>query len=86
MNIYKLIFTDQAEAELTLMSKSVIDTDSNYINGTQAVVYLGVIDELNPQYCVDVMSTDIIDFGTNEIHPVNCLHAFAGYESINTVL
>lgn len=81
MNIYKLIFKDQTEAELILMSKAVIDTDSNYINGTQAVVYLGVIDELNPQYCVDVMSSDIIDFGTNEIHPVNCLHAFAGYDT-----
>lgn len=81
MNIYKLIFTDQAEAELTLMSKGVIDSGSNYINGTQAVVYLGVLDELNPQYCADVMSSDIIDFGSNEIFPVDCLHAFAGYDT-----
>lgn len=80
MNIYKLTFKDYDEAELILISKSVIDTDSNYINGTQAVAYLGVIDELNPKYCVDVMSSDIIDFGANEIHPVNCLHAFAGYD------
>lgn len=79
MNIYKLIFKDQVEAELTLMSKDVIDTDSNYIKGTQAVVYLGVIDELNPDYCVDVMSLDKIDFGTNAIYPISSLHAFEGY-------
>ena len=80
MNIQRLIFKDQQEAELTLMAKNVIDVELNYINGTQAVVYLGVIDELNPKYCVDVMSLDIITFGANEIYPVNCLHAFAGYD------
>jgi hypothetical protein len=79
MNIYKLIFKDQAEAELTLMAKSVIDTDLSYINGTQAVVYIGVLDEVTQDYCVDVMTADDIDFGSNEIFPVNCLHAFSGY-------
>lgn len=83
MNIYKLIFTDQAEAELTLMSKDVIDTDSNYINGTQAVAYLGIMDELNPKYCVDVMSLDIINFGVNEVNPRETKHTFAGQTSQN---
>jgi hypothetical protein len=80
MNIYKLIFKDQAEAELTLMAKSVIDTELNYINGTQAVVYIGVIDEQTQDYCVDAMTTDDIDFGDNEIKPLDPKHAFAGYE------
>lgn len=81
MIIYKLIFKDEKEAESILISNDVIDTDSNYINGTQAVVYLGILDELNPQYCVDVMTLDKIDFGSNEIFPLNSLHAFAGYDT-----
>jgi hypothetical protein len=82
MNIYKLIFKDKEEAELILLTKNVIDVELNYINGTQAVVYLGVIDELNPKYCVDVMTADNIDFGSNEIKPIEPKHAFAGYENI----
>jgi hypothetical protein len=79
MNIYKLTFKDHDEAELTLMAKYVIDIDSNYINGTQSVVYLGVIDELNPKYCVDIMITEDVDFGDNEIKPLNPKHNFAGH-------
>ena len=82
MNIYKLIFKDQEEAELTLMAKNVIDTDLSYINGTQAVVYIGVLDEVTQDYCVDIMTNDDIDFGANEIKPIEPKHAFAGY-SIN---
>jgi hypothetical protein len=82
MKIYKLIFKDLNEAELILLTKNVIDVELNYINGTQAVVYLGVIDELNPKYCVDVMTYDNIDFGVYEIKPLEPKHAFAGYENI----
>jgi hypothetical protein len=80
MNIYKLIFKDKEEAELILLSKNVINFKLNYINGTQAVVYLGVIDELNPKYCVDVMTANNIDFGVYEIKPLEPKHAFAGYD------
>jgi hypothetical protein len=80
MKIYKLIFKDLNEAELILKAKNVIDIDSNYINGTQALVYLGVIGELNPKYCVDVMTSDNIDFGVYEIKPTESKHNFAGYE------
>jgi hypothetical protein len=76
MNIYKLTFTDSAEADTILIAKNVMDPESNYINGTHAIVYLGIINE---QYCVDVMTTDEIDFGTNVIEPNNPMHQFAGY-------
>jgi len=83
MNIYKLTFQDKEEAELTLMALNVIDSNFNYINGTQAVVYLGILDELNAQYCVDLMTSETINFGSNEIVPLNPMHIFAGHENNN---
>lgn len=66
-----------------------------YANGTQAVVDIGKIvktegtyDEqgnviVEPIYFdgvfYDVMSTEVIAFGVNEIFPVDCKHSFAGY-------
>jgi hypothetical protein len=69
----------------------------SYGQGIQAVVEIGTIiltdgtydDEGNiitepiyyDGYFYDVMSEQKIDFGTNEIFPVNCIHAFAGYNT-----
>jgi hypothetical protein len=68
-----------------------------YANGTQAVVSIGQIVKVPGTYdedgnvitepiyydgyFYDVMSEQKIDFGANEIFPVNCIHAFAGYNT-----
>lgn len=69
----------------------------SYGQGIQAVVEIGKIVEVEGTYdedfnvitepiyydgyFYDVMSEQKIDFGTNEIFPVNCIHAFAGYNT-----
>ena len=66
-----------------------------YGKGIQAIVEIGKIVEVPGTYdeqgnvivepiyydgvFYDVMTTTIIDFGTNEIFPVECVHSFAGY-------
>jgi hypothetical protein len=68
-----------------------------YGDGIQAVVEIGLIVEVEGTYdsdfnvitepiyydgyFYDVMSEQKIEFGTNEIFPVNCIHAFAGYNT-----
>jgi hypothetical protein len=68
-----------------------------YGQGIQAVVEIGLIVEVEGTYdedgnvitepiyydgyFYDVMSEQKIDFGANEIFPVNCVHAFAGYNT-----
>jgi hypothetical protein len=72
-----------------------IEGELSYINGTQAVVDVGKIVKVEGTYdeqgnvivepiyydgvFYDVMTTNIIDFGINEIFPVDCVHSFAGY-------
>ena len=98
MNIYKLVFKNKKEAELALISKEVIDENFNYINGTQAVVEVGLIVLTNGTYDdngdvitepiyadgyhFDIMSLDEVDFGINQITPNNPKHSFAGFETI----
>ena len=66
-----------------------------YANGTQAVVDIGQIVKVPGEYdeqgnviiepiyfdgvFYDVMTTEVIDFGTNEVFPIDCVHSFAGY-------
>jgi hypothetical protein len=73
------------------------EEDLSYGQGIQAVVEIGLIVEFEGTYdeegnvitepiyydgyFYDVMSEQKIDFGTNEIFPVNCIHAFAGYNT-----
>jgi hypothetical protein len=99
MNIYKLQYTDKATGDADLLSKGtyeVIEGKQFYINGTQAIVYIGKIVEIPGTYDTDgkeitppvyytgvfydLMTTEEFDFGTNEIFPVDCVHSFAGYE------
>ena len=85
--IYKLIYANRKEAITDLIAKNVIDKEENYINGTQAVVYLGYLTlqqetETTPaiidtNYSIDLMSTNEIEF-TNLIIPNNPRHGFAG--------
>ena len=93
MNIYKLQYTDKAEGDADLLSKGtyeVVEGEQVYRNGTQAIVYIGKIVEIPetpttpPVYYTgvyyDLMTTEEIDFGTNEIFPTDCVHSFLGYE------
>ena len=66
-------------------------TTMQYINGTKAVVYIGKVidpakttDPENPVYypgwAYDVMSTDDLDFGSNEVYPKGeAAHQFYGF-------
>jgi hypothetical protein len=72
------------------------DGEQWYIGGTQAVVNIGKIIEFPATYdnegniitepiyysgiFYDIMSTSIIDFGTNRIFPVESVHGFLGYD------
>jgi len=72
-----------------VVDEGVVSTQ--YINGTQAVVNIGkVIDQSkttdpeNPIFydgwAYDIMSTDTLDFGSNEVYPGDeSVHSFAGY-------
>ena len=67
-----------------------------YANGTQAVVDIGQIVKVPGEYdeqgnviiepiyfdgvFYDVMTTEVIDFGTNEVFPIDCVHSFLGYD------
>ena len=99
MNIYKLHYDTKAEGDADLLSKGtyeVLEGEQVYINGTQAIVYIGKIVEIPATYddegheitppvyydgvFYDLMTTEEFDFGTNEIFPTDCVHSFAGYE------
>ena len=96
MNIYKLHYTDKAAGDADLLAKGVYEVVENegvsqnrYINGTQAVCFIGKIVEvpgtetIPPVYYdgvfYDVMTTEEIDFSANEVYPDHYVHTFAGY-------
>ena len=95
MNIYKLRYTDKEAAIADLITKGVINENGEYINGTHAVVEIGLIidqeatfDEqgnllteptYREGYHFDIMAEKEIDFGANEITPKHPRHTFAGY-------
>jgi len=71
-------------------------TSMQYINGTRAVVYIGKVVKTQGTYgpdgheitppiyydgvAYDVMSLDLIDFGSNEVYPADkAAHQFYGY-------
>lgn len=92
--IYKLHYTDNEAAHNDLLAKGIYEVTEDgtrYINGTQAVVYLGKIVEVPatetepPIYYdgvfYDVMTTEEVDFRGNEIFPKEYVHTFLGYPS-----
>ena len=91
--IYKLKYTDKAEAVTHLQELGLIDEDEKYTAITEAVVYIGLIvdepaqfdedwNELTPPtfldgYHIDVMTNKIVNFGSKEIFPTNERHKFS---------
>jgi hypothetical protein len=91
--IYKLKYTDKAEAISHLQELGLIDDEEQYTAITEAVVYIGLIvdqqgtydvdgNELTPPtflsgYHVDVMTNKIVNFGSKEIFPKNGKHKFS---------
>ena len=90
MNIYKLQYTDRAQGDADLLAKGtyqVIEGEQVYINGTQAIVYIGkivkipaTIDSEGEESVAavyydgvfyDIMTTEEYDFGDNEVSPTN---------------
>ena len=102
MNIYKLNYDNNADANADFLDKGVtqeVEVEGEqsvvYANGTQAVVDIGKVVETAGTYdpdgheitppvyydgvFYDLMTTDVIDFGTHTLEPTNCVHGFAGY-------
>jgi len=97
--IYKTNFTTEAKGKETLIAKGVWQevteegqTSMQYINGTQAVVNIGKIEDtrnIDPEnpvppvyydgWAYDIMSSDTLDFGSDEVYPVEAAHSFAGW-------
>ena len=81
--IYKLKYTDKAEAIADLTAKGIL-TDEGYGQGVHAVVELGIIaldENTNADgYHYDLMADNTYDFGVNLIEPKNPKHAFAGHQ------
>lgn len=92
MNIYKLQYTDRAQGDADLLAKGTYEVVTEegvsqdlYINGTQAIVYIGKIVEIPATYddegheltppvyydgvFYDLMTKVEYDFGINEIFP-----------------
>jgi len=79
MNIYKLKYTDKETALADFISKGIYTEELVYGQGIQAVVEIGLIEEVEG-YHYDIMAIQDIDFGSNEIVVTNPKHNFAGYE------
>ena len=81
--IYKLKYTDKAEAIADLTAKGIL-TAEGYGQGVHAVVEIGIIaldENTNADgYHFDVMADNTYDFGVNLIEPKNPKHAFAGHQ------
>ena len=95
MHIYKLHYTDNEAAHNDLLAKGIYEVTedgTSYINGTQAVVFIGKLEDKEkvgitenetPIYqegvFYDVMTTEVIDFLPNRVFPEKYVHTFAGY-------
>ena len=91
MRVYKLQYNTEAEGFADLLSKGtyeVVEGSQVYRNGTQSIYYIGRIEkeestEEKPIYYdgvfFDLMTKEEIDFGTNEVFPVICVHSYAGW-------
>jgi len=94
MNIYKLQFDTKAQGDADLLAKGtyeVVEEEQVYINGTQAIVYIGkivkipaTIDSEGEESVAavyydgvfyDIMTTEEYDFGDNEVSPTNTTFA-----------
>lgn len=75
MNVYKLQYASKESLDSALVSRNVIDEEGNYLEGTQAVVYLGNIvltpavfnsegEEITPAILSDKYHCDIMVEGS----------------------
>ena len=91
--IFKLKYTDKAEAIADLTAKGIL-TEDGYGIGVHAVVEIGliVLDIVDDEpiyadgYHYDVMADKTYDFGANLIEPKNPKHAFAGHQITEEVI
>ena len=96
MMIYKLKYTDRANAITDLVAKGVIDINENNTSTTQSVVEIGLIVDtpavivdmqvVTPAtyidgYHFDIMVNNAIDFGTNRMTPTTSVHSFLGFNT-----
>tara|TARA_R110000744_G_C19176637_1_gene542273 strand:- start:320 stop:637 length:318 start_codon:yes stop_codon:yes gene_type:complete len=92
MRVYKLHYETKEQGFADLLTKGtyeVVEGSQVYRNGTQSIYYIGQIVEIPetettpPMYYngvfFDLMTKEEIDFGTNEVFPLNCVHSFAGW-------
>jgi len=101
MNKYKLQYTDKTEGDADLLAKNTYEVVTEegvsqdvYINGTQAIVYIGQIIKVPATYddegeeltsstyydgvFYDIITTMTIDFGEKEVFPKKIKHTFFG--------
>lgn len=96
MMIYKLKFSDRANAITDLIANGVIDINENNTANTQAVVEIGLIVDtpavivdneiVTPAtyidgYHFDIMVNNAIDFGTNRMTTNTSVHSFLGFNT-----
>ena len=91
MNVYKLQYDSKEQGFADLLDKGtfgVLNDYKRYMNGTQSIHYIGKNQkkestEEKPIYYdgvfFDIMTTEDIDFGNNEVFPVKCVHSFSGW-------
>lgn len=73
--IYKLKYSSKETAIADFIAKDLIDSDGNCKAITQGLVEIGLIDGTFG-YHYDIMTTEEIDFKTNEIVTLNPVHNF----------
>lgn len=73
--IYKLKYTNKTNAVADFIAKDLIDSDGNYKTITQGLVEIGLIEGVSG-YHYDIMTTEAVDFKTNEIVTLNPVHNF----------
>lgn len=73
--IYKLKYTNKETAIADFIAKDLIDLDGSFKTITQGLVEIGLIDGVSG-YHYDIMTTEIVDFKTNEIVTLNPVHNF----------
>ena len=94
MNIYKTVFDTEQQGKDYLLNLGVlieVDGEIVFSKDTAAVVNIGkvvdptkTIDPENPVFypgwAYDIMSSDLLDFGTYEVYPGDeAAHSFYGY-------
>ena len=73
--IYKLKYSSKEIAIADFLAKDLIDSNGNNKTITQGLVEIGLIEGVEG-YHYDIMTTESVDFKTNEIVTLNPVHNF----------